>query len=64
MIIAPLRGAERAMGLPHWVVFLAGFELISFFVFGLSIAMAVPETESAGVSSARSSLKKLVYQQR
>jgi hypothetical protein len=51
------------MGLPHWVMFLAGFELIGFLIFGLSIATAVPEEEPGGISSARSN-RKLVFQQR
>jgi hypothetical protein len=30
------------MSLLHWIIALAGFELLSFVVFGLSIATAVP----------------------
>jgi hypothetical protein len=35
------------MILPHWIVVLAGLELVCFFVFGLSIATAIPESEIA-----------------
>jgi len=35
------------MILPNWVVVLAGFELACFFIFGLSIATAIPESEIA-----------------
>ena len=35
------------MVLPHWMVVLAGLELACFFIFGLSIATAIPESEIA-----------------
>jgi hypothetical protein len=42
------------MGLAHWIILFAGFELIGFLIFGWSIATAIPEEETAGRSFARS----------
>jgi hypothetical protein len=35
------------MILPHWIIVLAGLEMACFFIFGLSIATAIPESEIA-----------------
>ncbi len=35
------------MVLPHWLIVLAGVELACFFIFGLSIATAIPESDIA-----------------
>jgi len=37
------------VALSHWIAVFAGFELVSFLVFGLSVATAVPEEELAGI---------------
>lgn len=35
------------MVLPHWMVVLAALELVCFFIFGVSIATVIPESEIA-----------------
>jgi hypothetical protein len=40
------------MSLLHWIIALAGFELLSFVVFGLSIATAVPGEDVATCATA------------
>jgi hypothetical protein len=56
------------MILPHWIAALAGLELTCFFIFGLSIATAIPESEVAVEAKAapnrKSSLQAIAAQPR
>jgi hypothetical protein len=48
------------MGLAHWIIALAGFELVSFLIFGVSIATAIPEHDVVSHSFAPSNPKRAV----